>query len=166
MAKWASFDFSELRRLAVAFNKALDERVIERFIRNFLLEMAFRAERKIKKRTPENTGHLRKNWQVGRVERHGNALVVEVFNPVDYASFVEYGFRSHWVPGYWKGKTFVYDPNAKSGMYVGPKDGWVPGRFMATISMKEIERELPRYLERRVMELLNDIMNGRPPKKE
>jgi hypothetical protein len=165
MAKWAKFDFSELRRLAGAFNKALDDRVIERFMRDFLLEMAFRAERKIKKRTPVNTGHLRENWKVGRVERHGNALVVEIYNPVDYASFVEYGFRSHWVPGYWKGKSFVYDPNAETGMYVGPKDGWVPGRFMATISMQEIERELPRYLERRVMELWDGIMNGRPPRK-
>lgn len=165
MAKWASFDFSELRRLAEAFNKALDERVIERFMRDFLLEMAFRAERKIKKRTPVNTGHLRRNWRVGHVYRQGNALVVEVVNNVDYASFVEYGFRAHWVPGYWKGKSFVYDPNAKTGMYVGPKGGWVPGRFMATISMQEIERELPRYLERRVMELLDGIMNGRPPKK-
>lgn len=166
MAKWGKFDFSELRRLAGAFNKALDERVIERFMRDFLLEMAHRAERKIKKRTPVNTGHLRKNWQVGMVERHGNALVVEIYNPVEYASFVEYGFRAHWVPGYWKGKSFVYDPNAQTGMYVGPKGGWVPGRFMATISMQEIERELPRYLERRVVELWDGIMNGRPPRKE
>ena len=165
MAKWGKFDFSEFEKLAKTFKKALDDRVIERFMREFLLEMALRAERKIKKRTPENTGHLRRNWQVGKVERHGNALVVEIFNPVEYASFVEYGFRSHWVPGYWKGKTFVYDPNAQTGMYVGPKDGWVPGRFMATISMREIEKELPRYLERRTMELLNNIMNGRPYRK-
>jgi len=165
MPKWGKFDFTEFEKLAKTFKKALDDRVIERFMREFLLEMAFRAERKIKKRTPENTGHLRRNWQVGKVERHGNALVVEIFNPVEYASFVEYGFRSHWVPGYWKGKTFVYDPNAQTGMYVGPKDGWVPGRFMATISMREIEKELPRYLERRTMELLNNIMNGRPYRK-
>lgn len=165
MAKWGKFDFSELKQLANSFNKALDERVIDRFLRDFLLEMAFRAERKIKKRTPVNTGNLKRNWRVGEVERHGNTLVVEIINNTDYASFVEYGFRAHWVPGYWKGKQFVYDPNAKSGMYVGPKDGWVPGRFMATISMQEIERELPRYLEKRVGELLDNIINGRPPRK-
>lgn len=165
MAKWGKFDFSEFENLAKTFKKALDDRVIERFMRDFLLEMAYRAERKIKKRTPENTGLLREKWQVGKVERHGNALVVEIFNPVEYASFVEYGFRSHWVPGYWKGKTFVYDRNAQTGMYVGPKDGWVPGHFMATISMREIEKELPRYLERRTMELLDNIMNGRPYRK-
>lgn len=37
---------------------------------------------------------------------------------------------------------------------------------MMTISMQEIERELPRYLEKRMVELLDNIMNGRPPKKE
>ncbi|NLG90106.1 MAG: HK97 gp10 family phage protein, partial [Clostridiaceae bacterium] len=134
-------------------------------IRDFLLEMAFRAERKIKKRTPVNTGNLRRNWRVGNVERRGNSYVVEIYNNTDYASFVEYGFRSHFVPGYWQGNHFVYDPSADTGMYVGPKDGWVEGRFMMTISMKEIERELPKYLEKRVIELLDNIMNGRPARK-
>ena len=85
MPKWGKFDFSELKRLAGAFNKALDDRVIDRFMRDFLLEMAFRAERKIKKRTPVDTGLLRRSWKVGRVERHGNAYVVEIVNNTEYA---------------------------------------------------------------------------------
>jgi len=36
---------------------------------------------------------------------------------------------------------------------------------MMTISMQEIERELPKYLERRMGELLDNIINGRPPRK-
>lgn len=142
MAKWGKFDFSELEKLAKTFKKALDERVIKRFIEDFLLEMAFRAERKIKKRTPVDTGLLRRSWKVGRVERHGNAYVVEIVNNTEYASFVEYGHRT--------GKDLTK---------------WVEGRFMMTISMQEIERELPRYLERRMGELLDNIMNGRPPRK-
>jgi hypothetical protein len=142
MPKWGKFDFSEFEKLAKTFKKALDERVIERFIQDFLLEMAFRAERKIKKRTPVDTGELRRNWQVGRVERRGNAYQVEIFNNTHYAQFVEYGHRTG-----------------------ADLTKWVEGRFMMTISMQEIERELPRYLEKRVAQLLNDIMNGRPPKK-
>ncbi|MGG1597616.1 HK97 gp10 family phage protein [Paenibacillus naphthalenovorans] len=138
MTKWGSFDFGDVERLAENFKKTLDERVIERFIRDFLLEMAYRAERKIKKRTPVDTGELRRNWMVGRVERHGDAYVIEIFNNAEYASFVEYGHRT--------GEELTE---------------WVEGRFMMTISMKEIERELPRYLERRQMELLNQLMNGR-----
>ncbi|WP_028988034.1 HK97 gp10 family phage protein [Thermicanus aegyptius] len=143
MSKWGKFDFSEFEQLAKTFKKALDERVIERFIQDFLLEMAYRAERKIKKRTPVDTGELRRNWKVGRVERRGNAYQVDIFNPTEYAIYVEYGHRA--------GNDLTK---------------WVEGRFMMTISMQEIERELPRYLEKRVMQLLNDIMNGRPPRKE
>lgn len=142
MAKWGKFDFSEFEKLAKTFKKALDERVIERFIEDFLLEMAFRAERKIKKRTPVDTGELRRNWKVGNVERRGNSYVVEIYNNTHYAVFVEYGHRT--------GKNLTK---------------WVEGRFMMTISMQEIERELPRYLEKRVGELLDNIMNGRPPRK-
>lgn len=185
MAKLASFDCSEFKKLAKSFQKALDERVIERWIREFLLEMAFRAERKIKKRTQvgvygtkqvsfiskakvkrvsfrtkagkevdfianiksknvqftansnKTGGHLRRNWQVGDVIKQGNAYVVEIFNNVEYASYVEYGHRTR---------------NHK---------GWVEGRFMATISMQEIERQLPKFLEKRQMELLEQILNGR-----
>ncbi|MBB6670276.1 HK97 gp10 family phage protein [Cohnella nanjingensis] len=142
MAKWGSFDFGDMKKLADTFQKALDERVVERFLREFLMEMAMRAVRKIKKRTPVDSGELRRNWMVGNVERRGNSFVVEIFNNTEYGPYVEYGHRSG--PGLTE---------------------WTEGRFMLTISMKEIERELPRYLERRQMELLEQLMNGRPPKK-
>lgn len=139
MAKWGSFDFGEMEQLAKTFKTALDQRVIERWIREFLLEMAYRADRKIKKRTPVGeTGELRRNWQVGNVVRKGNAYEVEIINNTEYAPYVEYGHRT--------GKDLT---------------GWVEGRFMMTISMKEIERELPRFVERKQVELLEQLMNGR-----
>lgn len=144
MARWGKFDFSEFEKLTKAFQKTLDERVIERFLRDFLMEMAMRSIRKVKKRTPVGeTGDLRRNWQIGNVVKRGDAYQIELFNNTHYASFVEYGHRT--------GKDLT---------------GWVEGRFMLTISMQEIERELPKYLEKRMVELLNDIMNGRPPRKE
>lgn len=139
MAKWGSFDFSEMENLAKTFKKATDERIIERWIREFLLEMAYRAQRKIKKRTPVGeTGELRRNWQVGNVERKGNAYEVEIINNTEYSPYVEYGHRT--------GKDLTK---------------WVEGRFMMTISMKEIEREMPKFIEKKQMELLNQLMNGR-----
>lgn len=148
MARWGKFDFSEFEKLAKTFQKTLDERVIERFMRDFLMEMAMRSLRKIKKRTPvgkdtPSPGQLRNGWRVGSIEKRGDSLQVEVYNNTHYASFVEFGHRT--------GKDLTK---------------WVEGRFMMTISMQEIERELPRYLEKRMAELLNNIMNGRPPKKE
>lgn len=162
MSTWGNFEFSELTRLAKTFQKSIDERVVERFIKDFLLDMAYKAQRKIKFLTPENTGDLRNKWTVGRVERHGSSYVVEIFNPLEYASFIENGFRAHWVPGEWVSNQFKYIPGHNKGMQVGEKNGWVEGRFMMHTSIKEIERELPRYLERRSAELLNNIVNGRP----
>ncbi|OPA76625.1 hypothetical protein BVG16_15700 [Paenibacillus selenitireducens] len=139
MANWGKFEFGEFENFAKTIKKSLDERVIERWIREFLLEMAYRAERKIKKRTKVGeTGDLRRNWTVGKVERRGNSFVVEIYNNTDYASFVEYGHRTG------EGLT-----------------KWVEGRFMMTVSMKEIERDLPKFIEKKQMELLNQIMNGR-----
>ncbi|MNW55130.1 hypothetical protein D3C74_327760 [compost metagenome] len=139
MARWGSFQFDDMERLAKTFKKALDERVIERWIRELLLEIAYRAERKIKKRTPVGeTGELRRNWKVGNVVRKGNAFEVEIINNTEYAPYVEYGHRT--------GKDLT---------------GWVEGRFMMTISMKEIERQLPKFIEKKQMELLNQLMNGR-----
>lgn len=141
MPRLGSFDFDEFEKMAKSFKKALDERVIDRFIQDFLLEMAYRAERKVKKRTPVDSGELRRNWRVGRVIRQGSSYVVEIYNNTEYASFVEYGHRNR------------------------DKTEWIEGRFMMTISMKQIERELPFYLERRQAELLNQIMNGRGPRR-
>jgi hypothetical protein len=142
VAKWGKFDFDELKRMAKNFQKALDDRVIGRFIQDFLLEMAYRAERKVKKRTPVDSGELRRNWRVGKAVRHGDAYQVEIYNNTEYAPYVEFGHRT--------GEDLTK---------------WVEGRFMMTISMKEIEQELPVYLEKRMTQLLNQLMNGRPPKK-
>lgn len=142
MPKWGKFDISGFEQLGKSINKAVDERIAERFIRDFLLEMAYRAERKIKKRTPVDTGDLRRNWRVGKVVRKGNSYIVEIYNNTEYAPYVEYGHRTG-----------------------ADLTKWVEGRFMMTISMKEIERELPKYLEKRQKELLEQIMNGRPPRK-
>lgn len=142
MAKWGKFEFGELERLSKTFKKALDERVIERFIQDFILEMAMRSLRRIKKRTPVDSGELRRNWRVGRVERRGKAYIVEIYNNTDYASFVEFGHR-----------------------YGVDLTKWKEGVFMMTIPMQEIEKEIPKYLEKRMAELLDNLMNGRPPRK-
>lgn len=143
MAKWGSFEFGEFERLAKTFKTALDQRIIDRWIREFLLEMAFRAERKIKKRTPvgvgtASPGNLRRNWQVGNVVKKGNAYEVEIYNNTEYAGYVEFGHRA--------GRNSTR---------------WVEGRFMMTIAMKEIERELPKFIEKKQVELLEQLMNGR-----
>lgn len=65
-----------------------------------------------------------------KVRRSGNSYRIDVYNNLDYAKHLEWGFRSHFVPGYWEGHTFKYQPGFPGGMFVGPgKDRWVNGHF-------------------------------------
>lgn len=137
MAGLGKFDYSELEQLSQSIQAALTSNVIDQFIRDFLLEMAYRADRKIKMRTPVDTGDLRRRWVVGEVEKVGDTYTIEISNNLDYASYVENGHRT--------GKDLT---------------GWVEGRFMAKISMKEIERQLPDYLRRKQKEMIEKIFSG------
>lgn len=66
------------------------------------------------------------------VNKIGNDYVIEIINPVEYASYVEFGHRTR---------------NHK---------GWVEGKFMLTISEDEIRKSAPKVLEKK----LNDYLKG------
>nr|DAM76271.1 MAG TPA: type I neck protein [Caudoviricetes sp.] len=68
------------------------------------------------------------------VNHFGDMIVIEIVNPVEYASYVEYGHRTR---------------NHK---------GWVPGRFMMTISVQEIQNIAPNVLENKVRRFLGGYM--------
>lgn len=72
-----------------------------------------------------------------KVHNFGDTYVVEIINPVEYASYVEYGHRT---------------ANHK---------GWVPGQFMMTISEKEIQAIAPRLLEKHLKEFLRGCLDAK-----
>ena len=67
-----------------------------------------------------------------QVSREGTVLKIEIINPVEYASYVEYGHRT---------------ANHK---------GWVRGHFMMTISEQELEKIAPKVLENKIKKYLKD----------
>lgn len=67
-----------------------------------------------------------------KVHSFGNAYVIEIINPVEYASYVEFGHRTR---------------NHK---------GWVEGKFMLTISEQEIRSDAPRVLENKLKKKLKE----------
>ena len=83
-------------------------------------------------------GTLRRGWTAGKrsnakayadsltVDKVGTDYVIEIINPVEYASYVEFGHRTR---------------NHK---------GWVEGQFMLTISEDEIRKSAPRILEKKL----------------
>ena len=91
-------------------------------------------------------GTLRRGWTGGEkssaqnyadsltVHHYGDAYVIEIVNPVEYASYVEYGHRT---------------ANHK---------GWVQGRFMMTISEQELQRIAPKVLENKIKKYLRECL--------
>ena len=185
MARMGSFDFSKLKELQKNLNK-LQEQQINAFVESCAKELAARLLAKVIKRTPvgdysieveytakrdsqkhrkgevytkrinpdgRRGGTLRRGWtaEMGsgseglntrgasqfvdtlNVNYYGGTYVIEITNNVEYASYVEFGHRN---------------PNHK---------GWVPGRFMMTISEQEIERIAPKLLEKKIKDFLGGV---------
>lgn len=98
-------------------------------------------------------GTLRRGWTGGKpsnatayaqslkVNHFGGIYVVEVVNPVEYASYVEFGHRQE--PG-------RYVPA------IGKKltSGWVKGKFMLTISEQEVQSGARSILENKLKKKL------------
>lgn len=87
-------------------------------------------------------------------------LTLEVGTILDYASYVEDG---HWtnpkgvdrrfVPGYWTGDRFVYDPSAEGGMML--KQRWVEGKHYFESALRILDRMLPELLETKLQQWLD-----------
>ena len=87
-------------------------------------------------------------------------LTLEVGTNTEYAGYVNDG---HWtckkgeamrfVPGYWNGDSFVYNPTAKSGMML--KQKWVEGKHFWESGIKIIEGMMPELLEAKLQQWLD-----------
>lgn len=98
------------------------------------------------------TGHYMRGFNFGkRAIRAGKYYKIDVFNNVEYAKHLEYGFRGHWVPGRWEGKSFVYMKGYRSGgMYVK----FTPGHLVLTTAVENTKKSQDARLERKYREEL------------
>lgn len=160
MAKMGKFTAGDMKKLQKQLNK-LQGANLEGFIEACAKELAARLLAKVIKRTPvgqypkssgKKGGTLRRGWtsksheeaagggktsaakyvESLKINHFENTYVIEIVNPVEYASYVEYGHRT---------------ANHK---------GWVQGRFMLTISEQEIEEIAPKVLESKIKKFLGE----------
>lgn len=105
-----------------------------------------------------NTGDYRRNFKSGtKAIRAGRAYKIDVFNNLDYAKPLEYGFRSHFVPGHWEGSSFVYQKNdPEGGMFVGSPGGFVRGHFTLLRAVKRTKTTQAARLNRKMDRIIND----------
>ena len=140
-------DYSELNKLKEQIMLFGDPDQMDQFFESCAKELAARLLAKVIKRTPVGQyeegsgkvgGTLRRGWTDGsnsnaatyanslKVTKVGGDYVIEIINPVEYASYVEFGHRTR------------------------NHTGWVEGHFMLTISEDEIRKSAPRILERKL----------------
>lgn len=145
MSSWGSIDFSAFERWSKQIDKAIANNAAQKLTEQVLLELANRVLRLTKQKTPVDIGTLRRSWQVGEVVRHGDYLEIEIYNPVEYAEFVEYGHRQE--PG-------RYVPALGKRL----KQSYVPGQYMLTLSIKEVEALAPALIGKRSDEFMRRLL--------
>lgn len=162
MAQMGSFSAAGLKKLQKQLNK-IQQGNVEAFIEECAKELAARLLAKVIKRTPvgvypkstgKKGGTLQRGWTSNtheeaasggsgnakayadslEIKHNGNTLVIEIVNPVEYASYVEFGHRT------------------------ANHSGWVQGRFMLTISEQEIQQIAPKVLEAKIKKYLGECM--------
>ena len=163
MGKMGKFTASDLKKLQKKLNK-IQAGDVDAFVEGCAKELAARLLAKVIKRTPvgdypkssgKKGGTLRRGWTSGqsgpgsegmktsgakgyvdslKINHYGGFLVIEIVNPVEYASYVEYGHRT------------------------ADHKGWVQGHFMLTISEQEIQEIAPNVLEAKIKKYLAGCM--------
>lgn len=138
--------FKELEKSLTKIQKDVDD-----FIVSLSKEVAARLLAKVIKLTlpgkyPKSSGKkggtLRRGWTAGKkqsqksfvedmkVTKTGGVYEIIVKNSVEYASYVEFGHRTR---------------NHK---------GWVPGKFILTVSEQELEGDLERIIQNKLQKFI------------
>ena len=138
--KRSKVDVKELKAFRNRLDSLAGKTDLDAFYRQAAKELAARLLTMVKKRTPVDTGTLRRGWTIGEVKAVEGGYEVEVLNPTEYASYVEFGHRTRL--------------NPEGGR------GWVKGRFMLQISSDELEAMAPKILERKLKKFLSQVVNG------
>lgn len=125
-----NLDINELK----AYNQAIMsfQNDFNQFLKDLLIDMAERVIARTKPRTPVDTGALRNTWKLGEIKSTGKDISVEILNPMEYATEIEYGHRI---------------------VLNGTEIGWYEGRFMLNISIDEIRRQIPLRYEQELKKL-------------
>lgn len=155
-----SAEYKEL----IAFRNALQEirddmpKIMDKLVVGEGVYAAGQAKKIATDQKVVNLGEYRRSFHADeKAQRSGDWYRISFFNNADYAKHLEYGFRSHFVPGHWEGKTFVYNPgDPEGGMYVGPRGGYVNGHFVFRLAVRRTKDTKDARLKRKLNKELRD----------
>lgn len=145
MARMGRFDPTPLIEFQRKLEK-INQDKIDAFMEDCTKELAARLLRLVIKKTPKGEypkstgkkgGTLQRGWTYTdnmTIRHEGNNYIIEIVNPVEYASYVEYGHGT-----------------------ADHKD-WVDGKFMMTISENELRTIAPKVLENKLKKFLGGVI--------
>ena len=91
-------------------------------------------------------------------------MTLEVGTNVTYASYANdghwtnpKGVATRWVPGYWNGEHFIYQPGAKTGMLL--KQKWVEGSHYFDSAVRIMEKMLPKLMEAKMQQWIEEYFS-------
>ena len=136
--EWDFHEFSEFAGRLTDFNK------FDLVCKSATEEIVKILQTMLKANTPVDFGTLRAGWDTYNTMfyavRTTNGFEVSLVNGTKYAVWVNDGHKQRpgrFIPGYWEGNHFRYDPTASEGMVL--KNSWVKGRFFVEISIAQLE---------------------------
>jgi len=162
-----AMDYSGLVSFRDKLARISDQNEKDQFLDGCLKELTGRFLSDVKPLTPigiypsgsgRTGGTLRRGWTGGTdadpfqyasgmpVKKSGTMHTIEITNPIEYASYVEYGHRQ--TPG-------RYVPALGKRLVLG----WVDGKLMMNKSTNRLKQYAPSVLNRRVDEYLRRL-NG------
>ncbi len=155
MAKWGKVNFEAFKKVQKKLAEISSAVDTAAFCEACCKELAARLLALVIPATPvgqypkssgKKGGTLRRGWgakSAGEaktyaeslsVTKTGNTYSIEIINPVEYASYVEYGHRT-------------------------TGGGWVEGRYMLTISEEKLKSITPALLERKLNAFIKEVFN-------
>lgn len=152
--RWGNCDYKQMQKLRDNLGK-LQAAGMDKFCQEVSKELAARLLALVIPRTPvgrypkasgKKGGTLRRGWTAGSrdtqayaealtVSKQGGTYIIEVINPVNYASYVEFGHRTR-----------------------GGK-GWVDGQYFLTLSEQDLRSLAPGLIEKKLEKRLREVFN-------
>ncbi len=156
MAKWGKADYRQFEKLQKNIEEMSRKLNMDAFCEACSKELAARLLALVITRTPvgkypkssgKKGGTLRRGWgakTVGeakayaeslKISKAGNTYTIEIINPIEYASYVEFGHCTR------------------------SRSGWVEGQYMLTVSEEKLEETAPQILEKKLHKYLSEVFN-------
>ncbi len=168
MGRYFDIDVSEIREFANRLRMAEEDfnKQMETFAEAIGDEFLRIVEDEIIRRSVVDTRLLLHSFTKGdshniwTLTDDGGNITLEVGTNLEYAAYVNDG---HWtckkgqskrfVPGYWNGEHFIYDPSANTGMVL--KQQWINAQPYYTAAEKIIEKMFPELLGAKLQEWID-----------